>query len=192
MRALTAMRLGCRQLPPADYLVRAAEAGKRAEQWYTTQYVRQLGHSVHGSQASVTLPAGDNLAVSGHIDGIEVCRHIRVSRLLEIKSMSERRFMLWVLNGFDSFPKYKAQITVYGYMIRLPITYVVINRDSWDCSKRAYTEVRLSYLPANPYPIKPILDKLQAVEEYARRGVLPSCDGYVDYCNMGEICQRRG
>lgn len=188
-RALVALRLGFHPVPAPDWLMAAAEGGKRAEAWYVNQ-VRRAGRLAYAGQAEIRLRVLPDLCITGHIDGVELMAD--GPYLLEIKSMSRRRYSTWLWGGFGSFPKYQAQITVYGHVIRLPVKYVVINRDSWSEYGQCYKEVDICYLPPYPYPIQPILERIGQVEEYARFKTLPGCDETVDYCNMGEICQRSG
>jgi hypothetical protein len=176
-RALSAERLDypCEAAP--DWLERAAEEGKKHEQWIKEE-LRADDIAVYGEQTEVALEF-PNFKLVGHIDGI-VNDH-GVDGLLEIKSMSQYEFDRWMRGRFEEFPSYAAQITCYQKALTeqmakyqmgigeradgpMQIRYYVKNRSSGYIDKATLTEP-----PAN---FDEIIAKLNRVEDCVRNGVL--------------------
>jgi hypothetical protein len=165
LRALVAARLGFDPVEPPEFLATAAREGERLESFIVEDLERD-GWRVSGRQEpiEVEFPA---FVIRGHIDGVAE-REDAGPRLLEVKTMSRRRFEQWRRHGFAAFPRYAAQASVYHHAMGLPLLYAVRNRDTGE------TDVRL--LPSPPLPFDQVKRKLLEAEVWARKGRMPSCD----------------
>ncbi len=203
-RALVAARLGYQPLPVPVWVEKAAQQGHSIESCYK-QKVRQNGGEVILEQFSICkkIP-GVNAYVTGHIDGVERTpdgKHY----LLEVKSMSENQFMKWLLFDFQEFPVYLYQISVYSYMMRLPIKYVVIPRKSYSSNLDSFgmmndlnnlnDQTGTRYYTYNDLVLKgggidKVFEKIRFAEECARSKFLPDCDTDYPYCKFSYLCNR--
>jgi len=110
--------------------------------------------------------------IAGHIDGVVlgVPFALKIPHLLEIKTANKFRFQEFVKNGFCSDEKYKAQVHVYMYKMKLTrCLAVVLNKDSQEIYyeiieldefyaisilNRAKEVAELEEMPGRKYPNK--------------------------------------
>ena len=165
-RALSAARLGYTPEPAPEWLERAADEGRWHEKRIKNELV-QKGFLVEDEQREVELDY-PTFTLLGHIDGRVVAtmdKHYafapmddNISRLLEIKSMSQFEFDRWMKEGFKGFPEYADQITCYMEATELEeVLYIVKNRSSGYEDRRVITE--------QPSSLNDIVTKLQEVTQ---------------------------
>jgi len=158
------MEYECKE-PPA-WLMETAEEGHWHEQRIKNE-LRATGWFVEGEQDEVTIER-PNYLLKGHIDGMIVqdgvwscydCNEpMPPWNLLEIKSMGLFEFGRWKKEGFDGFPKYKAQISLYmealGYDKCL---YIVKNRNDgqkdYNCG---HNKTGILNFITSPMPVKEV------------------------------------
>ena len=162
-RALSAERLGYPSEPAPDWLERAANEGKKHEEWIVEELRKH--DVVFHRQRKVTLDF-PLFTLVGHIDGKIQDRDLqRQEQLLEIKSMSQYEFDRWMKEGWSGFQSYAAQITCYMKGTGLSkVLYLIKNRSSGYIDKATLTEP-----PAN---FDEIIAKLENVENAVRMGLL--------------------
>ena len=170
-RALSAEHLGYPVEPVPDWLERAAEEGKRHEQWIKEELTKQ-GILVHDDQQELAIEF-PLFTLVGHIDGIvtewDTQVGINRDRLLEIKSMSQYEFDRWMKDKWSGFGSYAAQITCYMKGTKLSeVMYLIKNRSSGYIDKAILTEP-----PAN---FDEIVNKLNRVESCVSIGVLAEAE----------------
>jgi len=128
-RALSAARLGYEPEPAPAWLQRAADEGK----WHEGRVMLQLeaeGHKAYDRQQEVYLNY-PKFELIGHIDGKIQYNGTGLPELLEIKSMSQFEFDRWMRQGFDGFPEYATQLSLYMAATCLhTVTYIVKNRSN--------------------------------------------------------------
>lgn len=164
LRALVASRLGFSPVEVPEFMSRAAVEGSRHEPWVVEDLGAQ-GWVVDGRQEEVEIESAA-FAIRGHIDG--TAAKDGTNHLLEIKTMSGRRYADYLRHGVGHFPRYAAQIAVYHEAKKLPILYAVKNRDSGALDLRV--------LPEPPVSYEDIRRRLLLAEVHARKGQLPACD----------------
>jgi len=187
-RALSAERLSypCEAAP--DWLERAAEEGKKHEQWIKEE-LRAEDIAVTGEQMEIVLDY-PNFKLVGHIDGL-VNDHSGETMLLEIKSMSQYEFDRWMKEGFDGFQSYAAQITCYQKALGInadglmKIRYYVKNRSSGYIDKATIVKP--------PADFEEIIAKLRHVEECVAIGTLVEAEYLPDSlqcrrCDYKTLC----
>lgn len=190
LRCLSAARQGYDPLPPPDYLVEAAEAGNRYELIAKTR-LRSMGYVVAGEQGEIDYRVSDTALIRGHLDAAHcLSPGDETSRILEVKSMSQRVFDKWLSYGFERFPEYAAQVTSYMYAQAqrrgregyLEAVYAVINRATDDMDVRIITEP--------PADISQIEQKVLLVENFAELQQLPVCTGSQYQCDYNYLCDK--
>lgn len=183
-RHLSAIRLGVVGDPEPAYLLMAAEEGTEQEHIIKRKLRAEGIEIIDGATVNGTDENGNEkpcpvclkefgderfglhteissdslpFRVVGHKDG-EALEAI-FKRLLEVKTMSGFEFPRWEREGWDGFPEYANQVTVYwsadGYDEAL---YVIKNRSSGFTKKQ--------YLSKPPRDIKDILSHITAVENW--------------------------
>jgi hypothetical protein len=172
-------------------LVKAAAAGNRYEIIAKT-ILRSRGYTVGGEQGEVDYRAGPTSIIRGHLDGSHcLVPDDDLSRILEVKSMSQRVFDKWLTHGFEKFPEYAAQVTVYMYAQAqrqgrdgyLEAVYAVINRET--------DEMDIRVLSTPPGDIDAIVQKVLLSENFAELGELPICDSASQYtCPYNYLCDK--
>lgn len=191
VRALAVLRQGFEpKASPGSVFRQAVQEGHKVEAWYKAR-ARAAGRIVAADQTQISLAVpGTSVQIVGHIDGIEYDTDFygrKKAHILEVKSMSERRFKDWCKHHFDHFIRYQVQIAVYATAIHIPVKYVVINRDDKD-GEGNYQQMDTLYMFPKPFDIEPIFAKVQQVELCASRRVLPECDTIDEYCPVGLLC----
>lgn len=164
LRSLVASRLGFTPVEAPEFMSRAAVEGSRHEPW-VIEDLRNLGWEVDSRQEEVEVEA-PAFVIRGHIDG--TAAKVGERRVLEVKTMSGRRYSDYLRHGLAKFPRYSAQVAVYHHAKGLPILYAVKNRDSGALDVRA--------LPEPPVEFEEVRRRLLLAEVHARKGALPSCD----------------
>lgn len=184
VRCLSAARQSYDALPPPDYLVEAAEAGNRFETIAKAQ-LRIQGYKVSGEQGEIELEILPNIILRGHLDAFHcIAPESSADTILEVKSMSPRVFDEWLDYGFEHFPTYAAQVSVYMASRQAQATYACINRETFDMDIRILDDY--------PVPLTQLIDKVSLIEEYANKGILPECTGYKYRCAYDYMCDFGG
>ena len=178
-RAVCARALKYNPMPPSERLKLAAREGERHEGWIVEDLIAD-GYSITDRQKEVVLsfPA---LTLVGHIDGIAEKDGNKF--LLEIKSMSRFRFYSFRNSGLTKFKTYANQVACYYEAVKLPILYVVKNRDTGE-QERVVSEQGPDFAP--------VLEMLLNVELCVRKNQLSDVrteDGSdCDYCAFRYLC----
>lgn len=185
LRCLTAARQGYDPAPRPDFLMKAAAAGNLAE-IVVKQRLRDDGWKIRGEQGSVEVKVpGVDAIIRGHLDAMETF-NLDGSKhgILEVKSMSDRVWQKWHRYGFDRFPTYAAQLSVYMYAAASDTAvYAVFNRDT--------QELDTTQIDQMPVPIEELFAKVRIVEWYGENGEdLPSCTGAEYPCEYSYLCDR--
>lgn len=165
IRALVAARIGFDSIEPPEFVTAAAAHGEALEPMIVERLSRK-GMQIHSRQREVEIEA-PAWVIRGHIDGIANIEGAG-EHVLEVKTMSRRRYGLWRGHGLAAFPRYSAQVAVYHYALQLPILYAVVNRDTG--------EMDVVRLLQPPVPFESVRAKLNLAEVWARKGKLPDCD----------------
>lgn len=191
LRCLSAARQGYDALPAPDYLIEAAEAGNRFEIVVKAR-LRESGYRISGEQGELAVEVAPGVLIRGHLDASHcLASGDDTDRILEVKSMSDRVWRSWIVNGFSAFPEYAAQISTYmvaearrrNSPTPIPATYAVVNRES--------EELDIRTLDAPPVDFDSIVQKLLIVEHFASIEQLPVCDSTSSYsCPYDYICDR--
>ncbi len=191
LRCLSSARQGYDPLPPPDYLVAAAEAGNRYELIVKAK-MRGQGYKISGEQGAIDYEIREGLIIRGHLDAQHCIAPLEpLDRMLEVKSMSKRVFDKWLLHGFEGFPEYAAQVTMYMHAEgqrrnqgTVPeCVYAVINRDT--------DEMEIRILREPPTRLQSIIQKVALSEQFADMHQLPVCDSGSQYsCPFDYLCDR--
>lgn len=172
-KALIAARVGFDALDP-KVKPEFFEAGNRAEDaWFKTATAQ--GRVFEGQQMEVTLQLTQNIAVVGHLDGIEdLNSSVMWDQTIEVKSMSdaEWRKVNWqrVWDHPGLIQKYKWQMSVYIHAREgRPLLAVFYNRDT--------AETKEFLVKDAFYTVDDIRARVLAIEVAAREAELPVlCD----------------
>jgi len=159
-----------------DLLNRSADEGDVHEEAVRAKLIRE-GWKLVSSQDVVEVPIIKGVIVRGHTDGVMIppvdeTDYRPLEHLLEVKSMSNKRFARWQKEKFDGFIKYAYQISVY--MMANPgrdVVYIIKRRE--DGLEERFV------IPADnpPIPFKEVRKRVLAVEGHRRkRGSFPECD----------------
>lgn len=135
-------------------------------------WLRKAGMNIFTEKPNGDQYGFEDGVVAGHIDGVVLGVPFagKIPHLLEIKTANKFRYQEFVKNGFQSDEKYKAQIHVYMYKMKLErCLAVVLNKDSQDLHyevieldefyaisvlNRAKEIAGLDEMPARKYPNK--------------------------------------
>jgi hypothetical protein len=155
-----------------DLLDRTAAEGNLHESAVIDALVSSHGYQVVEQQTIVTIPVMRGVVIRGHTDGIIKKGARGKHRLLEVKSMSTKRFARWQSQGFSGFPKYAAQLSAYMEANPgLDVVYAVKRRED---GFLALTDIKAD---KPPVPFSDIRKKILTAEGYRRKGTLPpACD----------------
>lgn len=159
-----------------DLLERSADEGNLHEDAVRQKLVRE-GWKLVSAQDEVNIPIIKGVIVRGHTDGVLIppdddTDYRPHEHLLEVKSMSNKRFDRWTKQGFDGFLKYAYQIS--SYMQANPgrdVIYIIKRRE--DGFENRFV------IPADSPPIswKHIRTRILTAERHRRkRASFPECD----------------
>jgi len=193
-RALSAQLLNMEAIPKPSFVEMAAKEGiihekliiaDLRDQGYVVLNTRNPG-SDEQVEVSIEQP---RFWLTGHLDG-EILNwsddqndkgteHI----LLEIKTMSPFEYSKWRRKGFQAFPNYAAQISLYMDITEIQkALYIVKDRSSGNIDKPLLT--------AKPADVDKILAKLDTVCKYVDRGQLVPAE-YDVYSTECQRCEYR-
>jgi hypothetical protein len=187
LRCLVTARQGYEALEPPRYLSQAAEAGNKAE-IIVKAILRNQGYRISGEQGEINLLVGDTAVIRGHMDAEHIVDENGVDRVLEVKSMSKGVWDEWWKDGFNGFPEYAAQLTVYMGAIserrgkEVEALYALYNR-----SNPGQVETVVVRTP--PANLEAIRAKVIEAEEWGDKG-LPQCTGAKYFCGYSYLCDR--
>lgn len=132
------------------------------------QAVRELLESegaVIDDQEEVTLwIIPGKLKVVGHVDG----RIVNWQQVWENKALGKEGFKRWRNVGFDAYPDYPWQISVYMLAMDLPALYTVKCRDDGQMDRMVIEQP--------PVSMKEIRAKLVGLYTAHKKGIMPPCD----------------
>ena len=168
-RKLSALRLGIPPEPPPAWLETMAEEGNLHEKAVKDKLWKEEW-AIHGEQEDLLL-RNDSLPfqVTGHIDG--KATKLDKEWLLEIKSMSEYETQRWVREGWEGFPTYANQLTLYWAMTGATrALYIVKNRSSGFIER--------NFLEVPPRDITAVLSHIQKVEDHCSKVSWPMVSTY--------------
>ena len=160
-KVLAARQLGYEPVPETEASLRIMRESSRHEGWVCEE-LESEGYAITDRQKELTIET-PLLKLVGHIDGIADKDSTR--QLLEIKALGRFTYAKYLREGLDAYPEYQAQVTCYAEALKLPILFVVKNRDTGEIIK--------TRLDKPPMLIDDILSKLNTVELYVRDGELP-------------------
>lgn len=104
------------------------------------------------------------LKITGHVDG----NITNWNQVWECKALGKEGFKRWRNVGFDAYPEYPWQISVYMLALDKPALYTVKCRDDGQLDRMVIQEP--------PIPIKEIRAKAIGVYTAHKNGVMPECD----------------
>ena len=172
--------MGFHAVEPPGFFMQAAREGDIHEVAMKQWLREDQGYIITDEQRELNIELG-SLVIRGHIDGIifDDIDNPKI-RLLEIKSMSTRRFAQWKKYGIAHFPKYLAQAVLYRQQLandmrmdpeNLGVYYTVKNRDSG-------AKDIVMFGRDNPLPMSyaNAVTRVLKAELFAREGTLPPCD----------------
>lgn len=178
-RAICARALKYEPMPASPQLKLAAREGERHEEWVVEDLLAE-GYNVTCRHKEVTL-AFPAFTLVGHIDGI--AEKYNQKFLLEIKSMSRFRFYSFKTSGLSKFKAYANQVACYYEAVKLPVLYVVKNRDTGE---------REDVISETGPDFAPVFDMLLAVEVCVRKNqlsdVLSDDPNDCLYCHFKYLC----
>lgn len=185
---LVAPHLGYEPLPAPDYLQDAYDEGNRIEPLAVAKLRENLpcqidyrpgdGSEVDGRKGEeVRLEIIPGVAVVvAHLDGRISISSNGGEKVLEIKSMSEKRWEDFYKNGFDSkdklLEKYKWQMSAMMLATGLPCMMVAWNKGADEDAPFEKLIARQTVVEPF-YGISDIARKLYAAEGYINRGEIP-------------------
>lgn len=183
IRCLVAAMKSYEPLPAPDYLIKAAEAGDRAEHT-VKRMLAERGYRLVGTQSEVELPVGKDIIIRGHLDGESIMGNDLVSdHMLEVKSMSENVIRKWSRYGWERFTTYAWQLSVYMHATGKPALYAVYNRDDDGLS--------LQTVDVPPVGLADIRKHVLLAKIAYDRGDLPECNVTPEYtCPYEYLCDR--
>lgn len=154
-----------------ELLERSAEEGNLHEGAVIRKLIQE-GWEQLTAQGVVEIEIIKGVIVRGHTDGTLTKGTRSEAKLLEVKSMSNKRFDRWVRQGFDGFPKYAYQISAYMQAHPgMDVLYVVKRREDG-------FEQRMT-IPHDQPPVawKVIRKRVLTAESHRRkRASFPDCD----------------
>jgi hypothetical protein len=170
-------------LPAPQYLLDAAEAGNQAE--VTVKgLMRDEGYVIMGEQDTMEWEPAPGIIVRGHFDA-STCIKDNEDRMLEVKSMSERRFQAWLKYGWEKFPMYAWQLSAYMLDTGKKATYAIINRETNELLIEDVDELLVDEVTMRR--------KVLLVKYYVEQGTYPSCQGLSEYsCPYDYMCDKQG
>jgi hypothetical protein len=104
------------------------------------------------------------LKIVGHADG----KITNWSQVWENKALGKEGFHRWRNVGFDAYPEYPWQISVYMLGLDLPALYTVKCRDDGQMDRLVLTEP--------PVSLQEIRAKMVGLYSAYKRGEMPACD----------------
>ena len=125
---------------------------------------------IEAGQWSIEIPVMDGVVIRGHLDGIFENPNFDGLRVVEAKALADSSTKNWLQAGWDAFPYYRDQLTVYmhGSGINKAI-FAVKNKNSG--------KVHIDMVDGPPGDIDEILNRVRIVEGKARAGIIPDeCD----------------
>lgn len=153
----------------SDMLERTADEGNLHEGAVRQKLVKE-GWEVISTQEQVDIPVIKGIVIRGHTDGLMELAGDQ--HLLEVKSMSTKRFARWQKEGFEGFIKYAYQIS--SYMQAYPehdVLYVVKRRED------GLEDRQIISAGQAPISWKGIRKKILTAEAHRRkRTSFPACD----------------
>lgn len=128
------------------------------------------GISFESDQWGIEIPVMDGVVIRGHLDGIFMNQNFDGLRVVEAKALSKSSTESWLQAGFDAFPYYRDQLTLYMHGADIDqAIFAVKNKDSG--------KVHLSYIDGLPGDVDEILRRIMVIEGKARAGIVPDeCD----------------
>jgi hypothetical protein len=139
-----------------------------SEGYLHEQAVRELLESegaIVEDQAEITLwIIPGRLKVVGHVDG----KITNWYQVWENKALGKESFKRWRNVGFDAFPDYAWQISVYMLSLNLPALYTVKCRDDGELDRMVIDQP--------PVSLTEIRAKLVGLYSAYKRGEMPPCD----------------
>lgn len=155
----------------ADLLDRTSIEGEFHEGAVRAKLEHQ-GWKIHSTQDVVEIPVIKGVVIRGHTDGIVSSSSDEPSLLLEVKSMSNKRFDRWIKTGFEGFLKYAYQISAYMQATPdLDVIYIAKRRED------GFENRQIIKAGEPPIAWSVIKKKVLAVEGFRRKGRgFPDCD----------------
>lgn len=196
-RALLAEMHGFTPMPSPAYLKAAAKEGHLHEDAIVSD-LEEAGYNILTQQEVVELWVTENILVRGHTDGLATYKDSDDQRIVEIKSMSDAQYKLWLKSldddgnpTFSEHPAYAWQISCYMLAKELPAVYVVKNRNSG--------MKKIHWLDTPPRLPEEIVGRLTSVvAAYEGQGPMPDpralpCDPEVNqfFCPFPDLHDKR-
>lgn len=171
-KALILSRLGVEGAPPPESMQLRFDDGHLHEPAIISRIEEYTGwkHTPDGSQNEVELPVMSGVIIRGHTDGIAVNPAFNPDqRILEAKALADSGYKAWKAQGFDGFPYYRDQLTVYMHALDLPAIFAVKNKNSG--------VVDVTMVDDPPGNIDEIVNRIKIIEAQALNDDVPGpCD----------------
>lgn len=172
LKNLIAIKMGVQGAEAPDHILKAYQEGVDNEPVILADLVRNHGWTLDedGGQDELELRIGSNIVIRCHIDGRGThTEHGR--RVIEAKAFAESTFKKWQAKGFDAFPYYATQLSIYMEATGLPGLFAVGLKDKED---RECKEVFTTLVDEPPVSLTAIKARLMRVA--AARELPEKCD----------------
>ena len=172
-KALIAARMGVEgDEPPESMQLRFAD-GHLHEPAIIASIEKQTGwkQQPSGSQETIEIDViPGEVIIRGHVDGIGHNPAFNPDlRVLEAKALADSGYKTWLSQGFNAFPYYRDQLTVYMAALDMPAVFAVKNKNS------GVVDVKM--IDDQPGDLEAILERVRQIEYQAREDELPGpCD----------------
>lgn len=170
-RALYASRKGYSPNPYPPVVLQAFADGNANESVIQAR-VEQLGWMTFDHQNEVSFKCGP-VVIVGHIDWMMKDADDNVY-LCDAKALSDTNYKLWRTYGFERFPKYAWQLSIYARATKSPICMAVLNKET--------DELDITFYPTSPHTFSEMLERILYIESFVKGDSVdqPECspDGF--------------
>ena len=161
---------GMEPSPPPESMMRRFEDGHLHEP-AILNHLRKMGWTIDEAQKELVVSVSDQIRIVGHIDGLGEKDGLHA--VVECKALSDSGYKKWVKEGFEGFPRYSMQISVYMNALKLPAVFAVKNKNSG--------EVDVQFVEAPPFLLAKLKAKAIRVVKVSHTDKTPACPKVYDY-----------
>ncbi len=156
-RALYASRKGYTPEPYPAPVLQAFADGNDSED-HIRMLVEQQGWLTYDHQREVSFRCGPVIVV-GHIDWmIRDETHSAGPYVCDAKALSDTNFKKWRTYGFEAFPKYAWQLSIYARATKSSICMAVLNKET--------DELDITFIDKPPHTFSDMLERVLDIERH--------------------------